>query len=111
MRVSGELRIVLLPANESPGSIIGTNSLYTSRFGSSKLHQEEVPDGQTYVRSSGETGSEANSNPRLSGTFARWTGKKLGLSDKLTRNEISKYDRGVREPALSVLLKYGRSVM
>lgn len=32
----------------------------------------------------------------------------LGLSAKLTRNDISKYERGVREPALNVLLKYAR---
>lgn len=35
--------------------------------------------------------------------------RKFGLSGKLTRNEISKYERGVREPALSVLLKYARA--
>jgi transcriptional regulator with XRE-family HTH domain len=34
----------------------------------------------------------------------------LGLSAKLTRNDISKYERGVREPSLSVLLKYARAV-
>ncbi len=33
----------------------------------------------------------------------------LGLSTKLTRNDISKYERGIREPALSVLLKYARA--
>ncbi len=33
----------------------------------------------------------------------------LGLSVKLTRNDISKYERGVREPSLSVLLKYARA--
>jgi transcriptional regulator with XRE-family HTH domain len=33
----------------------------------------------------------------------------LGLSRKLTRNDISKYERGVREPSLSVLLKYARA--
>ena len=32
----------------------------------------------------------------------------LGLSVKLTRNDISKYERGMREPSLSVLLKYAR---
>jgi transcriptional regulator with XRE-family HTH domain len=32
----------------------------------------------------------------------------LGLATKLTRNDISKYERGVREPALGVLLKYAR---
>lgn len=35
---------------------------------------------------------------------------KFGMSDKLTRNEISKYERGVREPPLSILLKYARAV-
>jgi len=35
--------------------------------------------------------------------------RKFGLSDRLTRNEISKYERGVREPALAVLLKYARA--
>lgn len=33
----------------------------------------------------------------------------LGVSEKLTRNEISKYERGVREPALGVLLKYAKA--
>ncbi len=33
----------------------------------------------------------------------------LGLSAKLTRNDISKYERGMREPSLSVLLKYARA--
>jgi transcriptional regulator with XRE-family HTH domain len=33
----------------------------------------------------------------------------LGLSRKLTRNDISKYERGLREPTLSVLLKYARA--
>jgi transcriptional regulator with XRE-family HTH domain len=33
----------------------------------------------------------------------------LGLSAKLTRNDISKYERGIREPALNVLLKYARA--
>lgn len=35
--------------------------------------------------------------------------RKFGLAEKLTRNEVSKYERGVREPALSVLLKYART--
>ena len=30
----------------------------------------------------------------------------LGLSDKLTREEISAYERGVREPSLFTLLRY-----
>lgn len=33
----------------------------------------------------------------------------LGLSRKLTGNDISKYERGVREPALPVILKYARA--
>lgn len=33
----------------------------------------------------------------------------LGLSSKLTRNDISKYERGVREPSLPVILKYARA--
>lgn len=35
--------------------------------------------------------------------------RQLGLSPKLTRNDISKYERGVREPSLSILLKYARA--
>lgn len=34
----------------------------------------------------------------------------LGLTLKLTRNEISKYERGIREPPLLVLLRYARCV-
>lgn len=32
----------------------------------------------------------------------------LGLNDKLTREEISAYERGVREPTLLTLLKYAQ---
>ncbi len=35
--------------------------------------------------------------------------RQLGLSSRLTRNDISKYERGVREPSLAVLLEYARS--
>ncbi|HKB68345.1 MAG TPA: helix-turn-helix transcriptional regulator [Pyrinomonadaceae bacterium] len=35
--------------------------------------------------------------------------RELGLSSRLTRNDISKYERGVREPALPVILKYARA--
>ena len=33
----------------------------------------------------------------------------LGLSDKLTREEVSAYERGVREPSLLTLLKYAEA--
>jgi transcriptional regulator with XRE-family HTH domain len=33
----------------------------------------------------------------------------LGLSDKLTREELSAYERGVREPTLLTLLKYAHA--
>jgi transcriptional regulator with XRE-family HTH domain len=33
---------------------------------------------------------------------------RLGLEDKLTREDISKYERGVRIPPLLILLKYAR---
>ena len=33
----------------------------------------------------------------------------LGLSDKLTREEVSAYERGVREPALPTILKYAEA--
>jgi len=32
----------------------------------------------------------------------------LGPRGKLTRNDISKYERGVREPSLLILLRYAR---
>ena len=32
----------------------------------------------------------------------------LGMSDRLTREEISAYERGVREPSLPTLLRYSR---
>jgi transcriptional regulator with XRE-family HTH domain len=34
--------------------------------------------------------------------------KRLGLTDELTQDYISGYERGVREPALPVLLEYAR---
>jgi transcriptional regulator with XRE-family HTH domain len=33
---------------------------------------------------------------------------RLGVSDKLTREDVSKYERGLREPSLLVLLEYAR---
>ena len=33
----------------------------------------------------------------------------LGLSDKLTREEVSAYERGVREPSLPTILKYAEA--
>jgi transcriptional regulator with XRE-family HTH domain len=32
--------------------------------------------------------------------------RRLGLSDKLTREEVSAYERGVREPSLPTLARY-----
>lgn len=34
---------------------------------------------------------------------------RLGLSDELTQARISAYERGVREPSLTVLLQYARA--
>ena len=36
--------------------------------------------------------------------------KHLNLEEKLTREDVSKFERGVREPSLPVLLSYARSV-
>lgn len=35
---------------------------------------------------------------------------RLGLGDKLTRIDISKYERGLREPSLLTLLAYARVI-
>lgn len=35
---------------------------------------------------------------------------RMGLTDRLNRDDISKYERGVREPSLLVLLRYARTV-
>ncbi|HJQ30929.1 MAG TPA: helix-turn-helix transcriptional regulator [Pyrinomonadaceae bacterium] len=34
---------------------------------------------------------------------------RLGLSERLSRDDVSKYERGVREPSLLVLLRYARA--
>jgi transcriptional regulator with XRE-family HTH domain len=36
--------------------------------------------------------------------------RRLGLEHQLTREEISKYERGLRVPSLLTLLKYSRAV-
>ena len=36
--------------------------------------------------------------------------KQLELEDKLTREDISKFERGVREPPLYVILRYARAI-
>jgi transcriptional regulator with XRE-family HTH domain len=33
---------------------------------------------------------------------------RMGLSDRLNRDDISKYERGVREPSVIVMLHYAR---
>ncbi len=33
----------------------------------------------------------------------------LGLTERLSRDDISKYERGVREPSLPVLLRFARA--
>jgi transcriptional regulator with XRE-family HTH domain len=33
---------------------------------------------------------------------------RMGLAEKLNRDDISKYERGVREPSLLVILRYAR---
>ena len=35
---------------------------------------------------------------------------RMGLTKRLNRDDISKYERGVREPSLPVLLRYARAV-
>jgi transcriptional regulator with XRE-family HTH domain len=32
----------------------------------------------------------------------------MGLAEKLSRDDVSKYERGVREPSLIVILRYAR---
>jgi transcriptional regulator with XRE-family HTH domain len=34
----------------------------------------------------------------------------LNLTDKLTREDVSKFERGIREPSLRTLLKYARAI-
>lgn len=36
--------------------------------------------------------------------------RRLGLEGKITREDVSKFERGVREPSLPTLLKYAQSV-
>lgn len=36
--------------------------------------------------------------------------RRLGLESKITREDVSKFERGVREPSLPTLLKYAQSV-
>jgi transcriptional regulator with XRE-family HTH domain len=33
---------------------------------------------------------------------------RMGLTERLNRDDVSKYERGVREPSLPVLLRYAR---
>jgi transcriptional regulator with XRE-family HTH domain len=35
--------------------------------------------------------------------------RRMGVTDKITREDISKYERGLREPSLLVLLEYARA--
>lgn len=35
--------------------------------------------------------------------------RRLGLENKITREDISKFERGIREPSLPTLLQYARA--
>ncbi len=35
--------------------------------------------------------------------------RRLGLENKVTREDISKFERGIREPSLPTLLRYARA--
>ena len=35
--------------------------------------------------------------------------RRMGVAEKITREDISKYERGLREPSLIVLLEYARA--
>jgi transcriptional regulator with XRE-family HTH domain len=35
--------------------------------------------------------------------------RRMGVTEKITREDISKYERGLREPSLLVLLEYARA--
>ena len=35
--------------------------------------------------------------------------RRMGVAEKITREDISKYERGLREPSLLVLLEYARA--
>lgn len=35
--------------------------------------------------------------------------RRMGLTERLSRDDISKYERGLREPSLIVLLRYARA--
>jgi len=71
--------------------------------------QEELPDGQRSAREARAVGGEAVANQKLARVVAGRNGMaRLLARGKLTRNEISKYERAVREPSLLVLLRYAR---
>jgi len=36
--------------------------------------------------------------------------RRMGITEKITREDISKYERGVRQPSLLVVLEYARAV-
>ena len=36
--------------------------------------------------------------------------RQMGVTEKITREDISKYERGVRQPSLLVMLEYARAV-
>ena len=35
--------------------------------------------------------------------------RRMGVTDKITREDVSKYERGVRQPSLLVVLEYART--
>lgn len=75
--------------------VIATGTQYRKR-GSGSLHAAQRRKQSTFHR-------------RHLGLSQEGLVRQFGLWAKLTRNDISKYERGVREPSLSTLLKYARA--
>jgi transcriptional regulator with XRE-family HTH domain len=78
-------------------------------LGEPRQRQEDNPDGRGSREIPAKLGMKLAKIRDYLGVSQDGLVRKFGLSDRLMRIEISKYERGVREPALAVFLKYARA--
>jgi transcriptional regulator with XRE-family HTH domain len=78
-------------------------------LGEPRQRQEDNPDGRGSREIPSKLGMKLAKIRDYLGVSQDGLVRKFGLSDRLMRIEISKYERGVREPALAVFLKYARA--
>ena len=73
-------------------------------------YQEVFFDGTFTVRKNSTSRPKILDFRKILGLSQNEIIRHLNLTDKLTREDVSKFERGIREPSLRTLLKYARAI-